>query len=619
MRKILSVLLFLIFCSLFLVRPASADNKFSITYDLSYKVAETGITSVTQNFQLTNKTSEFFPQEYVSKIGKKEIGNVQAFDKTGPLTVNVDGEDVNRSIHIKFNNQSAGIGHVLNWTLSYDTNEIAKKNNQIWEIFIPRPNDLEDIDDYTIGLYVPKSFGKPFIYKPKPNSSDHIWTKSELTSSGIFANYFLGSGDNPNQIYDFKLRYHLHNSKLYPVETEVAIPSDSNYQKVYLQTLLPQPVNVVIDNDGNWLAKYLLGPAANLDVTASGSAVVFYQPQFPVEPTKLENDLRSQRYWEANNSLVISLAKKYATPEAIYDYVVKTLKYDFNRAKNNLSRLGATGILYTPDKAICLEFTDLYIAMARAAGIPTREVDGYAVAFDRLHQPTAIQRDSLHSWPEYFDKESKTWRMIDPTWGNTTSGIDYFHSLDTNHLAFVIKGDNSTTPTPAGTYKLNSSQINDVEVNYHQGDFNINQQPNISLRTNMTMSLIAGFPFSGKIYLDNNGPTTYAKNHVLLSAQSLDIVNQDQPTSTIPPFGHLELPFSILPINWDRTQNDIITLKFAGFQKDYPVAVLPLYNNLFIVVIGGLTTLGILSIIAQITWRIYLQKSKRRDNLHRKS
>ncbi len=30
--------------------------------------------------------------------------------------------------------------------------------------------------------------------------------------------------------------------------------------------------------------------------------------------------------------------------------------------------------------------------------------------------------------------------MIDPTWGATTGGVDYFETLDFDHFAFVVKG-----------------------------------------------------------------------------------------------------------------------------------------------------------------------------------
>lgn len=605
MKWLCCILLFLVFPP----SPVLADSRFATKYDLTYKVEEAGITTVTQNFTLINKTSEFLPQEYLAKIGKKEIANIQAYDQSGPLEVKLIGEADSRAINIKFRRLSAGFGQTFNWTLSYQTTQIAKKNGQIWEIFIPKPADVTEVDNYTIGLYVPSSFGKPYILKPAPKTSDHVWSKDELATNGIFVSYFLGEGDNPFQVYDFKLRYHLYNSRLYPVETEIALPPDTNSQQIFLQTLIPQPINVRIDQDGNWLAKFSLGPAASLDVLATGSAVVYFRPQFSSDIVpKAGAYLGWQRYWETTDPRIVSWAKTNQTPEAIYNFVVRMLKYDFNRAQDNLSRLGASAALNSPNSAICLEFTDLFIALARAAGIPAREVNGYAAAVNREQQPTVIAKDALHSWPEYFDRQGATWRMIDPTWGNTTGGIDYFGSLDANHIAFAIKGQSSTAPSPAGTYKGSGSQGSDVEVSYHNGPFDPNQPPKISLRSNLGATMTSGFPFAGKIYLDNNGPTLFGPSRLLIQTLRLDVLGSDQPTSAIAPFGHLELPFTILPLVWTQSDNDIITVQFAGFQKDYPVALSPIYTNKYIFVIGGLTALGILSLIAQIIRGLFFQK-----------
>src|SRR5258707_13577173 len=104
-----------------------------------------------------------------------------------------------------------------------------------------------------------------------------------------------------------------------------------------------------------------------------------------------------------------------------------------------------------------MEFTDLFIAMARAAGIRAREINGYAYTENKDSEPLSLVADVLHSWPEYWDKYNKEWILVDPTWGNTTHGIDFFHKLDLRHFTFVIHGVNSEFPLSPGSYKLSDS------------------------------------------------------------------------------------------------------------------------------------------------------------------
>ncbi|MCL4390301.1 MAG: transglutaminase domain-containing protein [Patescibacteria group bacterium] len=559
-----------------------ADAKFGESYEINYRVASNGETAVTQNFHFFNKTSEFFPQQYVIVIGNHDVTGLRAVSEQGTnLPVNVKGEGAQRELLISLPDNAIGVGKQFNWTLTYNTTDVAKKEGQVWKIIIPKPGDAQTADNFFITLDVPAGFGKPFLVRPTP-MLPNTWSKAQLTTSGILANYYLGSDSIPNQTYGFVLHYHLYNDRLYPANLEIALPPDTNYQKVLLQTLLPAPVNVRQDADGNWLAKYSLGPAGKLDVLATGSASVYLSPKFAqITIPKFDDYMSAQGFWETDNPKIKSLAAKLRTPEQIYNYVVSTLHYNPNPADKN-KRLGSVGALGSPDNAGCLEFTDLFIAVSRAAGVPTRELDGVSSC-----------------WPEYYDKEQDTWVMVDPTRG-------YW---DTSHLVLAIKGLDSVYPAIAP----------EANISYSDRPIDPNTAPNISLRANLPDQLTAGFPFNGTVYVDNNGPTLFSGGKLHLSAQVLDIQGQEQNIPPIPPFGHAELPFTILPAGWNKQGSDIITMSFAQITKNYPVNITPLFENKLVDVIGILTVLGSISIIAQIAWRLLFQKPGGPNHLHRKS
>lgn len=279
MQKILSFL-FVFFFS-FLIFDFSfvfADEvKFKVGFDLVYKIETDGKTTVTQNFSLTNLTNQYYPAEYVAKLGNKEIYNLRAFDQTGALKIETDKEE----IHIKFANQIIGQDKTLNWTLIYETPEVARHNGRLWEIFISKPAELENASSYTVSFYFPKEFGKEIYLRPKPDIDDHTWSQAAIKPEGINAVFDPFNLALPYQNYNFKLSYRLYNSRLYPVNMDIALPRETARQKVFLNNLSPKPVNVSLDASGNWLANYQLGPAGNLDVTATGNLAVFL-------PTKIE-------------------------------------------------------------------------------------------------------------------------------------------------------------------------------------------------------------------------------------------------------------------------------------------------------------------------------------------
>ena len=106
---------------------------------------------------------------------------------------------------------------------------------------------------------------------------------------------------------------------------------------------------------------------------------------------------------------------------------------------------------------MCTEFADLFIALARAAGIPAREVNGYGYTTDPQLRPLSLGNNVLHAWPQYWDSVRKVWVSIDPTWGRTTGGVDYFSKLDFNHLAFLTHGLSDSLPVMSAS---------DIQVSY---------------------------------------------------------------------------------------------------------------------------------------------------------
>jgi len=381
-KFLLGILIFL----LFFLNPsrASASGEFSSSYDVFYKVRDDGITEVTQNISLMNLTSNYYPSQYNLIFETEKIENVSAADRLGPLKVKVKKTDGRTEIMVEFNEKVVGIGKILNWSLYFETPEFGRKTGRIWEINIPKISNQEEVTNYNVNLSVPPGLNQKLAFVwPKPKRP-YYWTLPE-SREGIMVIFGDWQG------FSFDLSYHLSNNNFFPQEMAIAIPPDTPYQKIILDKIDPQPKNIFIDEDGNWLAIFSLLPKQKLTVKVNGKAQVFLNPQpdYPKENKKavFERYLKPKKFWESDDPEIVKLANELKTPEKIYEYVVSTLNYDYERAKKGISRLGAKLILSQPNKAICMEFTDLFIALSRAAGIPAREVDGYAYTINSRLRP----------------------------------------------------------------------------------------------------------------------------------------------------------------------------------------------------------------------------------------
>lgn len=612
MKKLFIIVFLLIFFVVFPVRVYSASN-FSTDYSVTYNVLLSAKTHVTVNATLTNLSSEYYASSYKVQLGFKDIDNLKAFDSEGQITPVVVKNSKRSSIELTFNKRSVGLGRKLDFSLSFDTSEIAQSQGMIWEINIPGLSTQNDFTSFNAAVIVPSSLGNPAYIKPSvtPNISDNklFFTKEQLGTSGISIAY------GNFQVYDFNLVYHLENKNLFPVRTEIALPPRTNYQDISYESLNPSPVNVTIDKDGNWLAEYVLSPSQNIDVKAKGKSVLFLNPKEEALTTEQYNEyLKQKPYWESTNPKIKSIASKLKTPYAIYQYVVDNLKYDFSRVTEQKKRLGALNVLEDSSSAVCLEFTDLFIALARANGIPAREVNGYAFTKNTKERPLSLVQDILHAWPEYYDSVRKTWIMVDPTWGNTTGGIDYFYKLDFDHFTFAIKGFNSSYPVPAGGYKASSNKnTKDVEV-LPGKDFK--EKKSFSVSFDFPDNVYSTIPMKGEIKIKNTGNVMSDSQELFISSMYLT-KDYSVILDKIPPFGYTTVPVDFIKQPLLTNKTDEFKIRIGENLLNKKVKITPIVFNIWIILEGVLIVSFciILSVIIARSGRIPFFRKTKPDSL----
>jgi len=598
-KKFLFIFYFLVLSSYFLVIPAHASENFTTAYDTTYTVNETGITHAVFKVTLTNSSSKYFASSYKINLGLADITNIDASDPDGKILPSVSKTNYGQNVSLQFNKKVVGKGKELQFTLAFDTQSIAEKQGQIWEVNIPKIANQNNFSNFSVHVKVPPSFGTPTYIKPEHDTATLDFTKEQLGKSGIS----LAFGEK--QQYHFSLTYHLKNAYIFPIRTEIALPPSTNYQDVAIENISPKPVNVRRDSDGNWLAQYRLLPSKKIDVIVSGNAQIALSPKKEIlSETELSEYIKEKPYWETNEKIK-KLALTLKTPEAIYAYVVKNLTYDFSRVTNNSKRLGASAVLDNPSSSVCLEFTDLFIALARAAGIPAREMAGFAYTQNVKQRPLSLVKDILHVWPEYYDREQQKWIMIDPTWENTTDGIDYFHTLDFDHFTFVIRGQNSDYPIPAGGYKLdNSDNTKDVHITFAKSfTETISTLDSLVTFPNFAFSYS---PIQGIVELKNTGKVAYPQGSFLASSPNLLPKEQTIFFDPIPPYGSIQIPVEFAKTSLFTNKKTTVTIHIGEHAISQEIQISPIFATKFGMIGGVLLAIFAIfvSFFAKRTWRL---------------
>ncbi|MCS7092645.1 MAG: hypothetical protein NZM26_04820 [Patescibacteria group bacterium] len=445
---------------LYLVTPrkllAQSEN-FAVDINSVYEFFENKDANVTHQIFIENLDPNFTSKAYSLKLTGIDLKSVKAYEGKNELAITVFERDGANEIMIYFTEVVAGKGRKREVILTYQSDSYLSKFGDVWDLYIPYLEGNPKTRNTNVTLIIPSEVAKeayitPHAYEKSVNSTNAIFSFTKNTALGKPIRAIYGN----SQTYEVELNFVLENDNFFfPEKKSIALPPDTNRQKVALVSISQDPSEAFIDNDGNWIYVYEVAPRSVKKINAKLRIQVFSESlrseNFAFPPVDMLANLAHTKYWNSNDVEIQKLAKDLKTPEKIYKYVVETLEYNQNETSSTRIRKGAKGALADPKNSICTEYTDLFITLARAAGIPAREVVGYGYSDYRDKQPLSLVADVLHSWPEYWDESKQKWIAVDPTWEDT-SRQNYFDEFDTRHITFVIHGKNEVDPQPPGMY-----------------------------------------------------------------------------------------------------------------------------------------------------------------------
>ncbi len=162
------------------------------------------------------------------------------------------------------------------------------------------------------------------------------------------------------------------------------------------------------------------------------------------KPADLQQWLVEETFLEVNDPAIEQTAKPLigrddaATMRNVLDFVCATVQVD--KFDPKATDLGARSTL-AQRHGVCVEFTDLFVTLCRACGVPARFREGY------LTTPVPANDTPKHAWAEVYLKEYG-WITIDP---------------------FLIKKKSSSADNPRAIYLMLDSQRNNRTLTHLGG------------------------------------------------------------------------------------------------------------------------------------------------------
>jgi len=528
------------------IARAQSESPFEIRLSSEYVVNDDSSTTVEHTFSITNTTPTQYLREYGLRVHYGDISDITAKSGNTDLTPQVETTGSSSHIQLTFPDEVVGQGNTRSFTISYRTRSIATIAGSILEVQIPPLRSEQPYAAHTMSLRTPLKFGRPNRSTIDPTSvtlsGSQIETRYEQT-----INQTISALYGEQQIFNLSLRYNLENNSSNPGLAQIALPPDTSFQRVYYHSLEPYPEHIKVDPDGNWIATYSLPPHSASTAYLTLSALISLEPHEGVRVIlPLKEHTQARRYWDSDQSRIIDLARQHTSLKESYDYVVSQLSYNYTLTTQSeiTERLGAATSLEKPNQAVCQEFTDVFIALARARGVAARRLTGYAYTQNTTQRPLSFESDVLHAWPEYFSDEEQLWRPVDPTWEHTTGGTDYFTQFDLNHIVFAINGVSSTAPFPAGSYKQSQTDSRDIEVGF------ADTFPNdpLDLAISVVPYRVFGMAVPGKYLMvikNQTGLAWYDRTVTLQSPSGESAEPQAIPVAALLPYQSVQVPIAV--------------------------------------------------------------------------
>ncbi len=311
------------------------------------------------------------------------------------------------------------------------------------------------------------------LYKLKVNDGENFVKTNECKSTVTYTHQTTNFG--PGEIKT--------------LDVHLAIPTNRVNQTIVGGiNYLPKQIDIITDKWEQKTAHFHFDniPAGGTEDVEMTVKVKTYDVRYFIFPDKVgsindipkgikEKYLSDNAKYQINNPIIQNAVKKavgdeknpYWMARNIYNYLIANMYYEMVGGWNTAPAVLSRG------NGSCSEYSFVYIAMCRAAGIPARYVGSIARRGDN-----ASMDDVFHRWTEIYIP-NYGWIPVDPSGGDSASPRNQassFGSLSNRFLITTQSGGGSKTMS--WTYNSNEFYTTEPKTNVnieYFGDWNVDE------------------------------------------------------------------------------------------------------------------------------------------------
>lgn len=431
---------------------------FLVEIDKTYVIDSAESVEITENRKVTNNSQN----RLISRDNKETFQIIVIRENTDKLQPSlltsqtfVDGKIVQNTqgtsgtdaleVEVPYDS-SIGIGQSKEFKIVYSNYGLTKTTGALLDIFAPGFDKNYKFENestrytYKTTIKLNRNLGEVGFVVPDPVATTvegDYYVYQIPTESLVGSKIWIQIGKT--QYYQFTLKQNVKASdtlnKGYFNEYSLVIPRDmieaETAQKVFFKRFDPEPKQVITDEEGNLIATFKMPSHQNGVITVEGYAQVQkLESQASKANAGMLSDINIQEmvkylnpaeFWEVDHPEIQGKATDlkseknniYEIVESNYSHIVETIDYSEIKRFGINNRQGALKTL-RGGAAVCMEYSDLFLALSRAQGIPARAAFGYG--YDaRIGE----EQQDAHQWVQVYLPGLNQWLSVDVTWGES--------------------------------------------------------------------------------------------------------------------------------------------------------------------------------------------------------
>jgi len=224
----------------------------------------------------------------------------------------------------------------------------------------------------------------------------------------------------------------------------VIIPKDyKDRQKIINSEYSIKPERIFDDGPDSYAEFKIDNPSSNFEINIMDEIILSqYDLKIALnagnkdfDTGNLDSCRKAEKYIESDDEDIKKLARSfegedvYSLVQVIYNYVMNNMEWVGYVPED----VGAKAALIEK-RGDCTSYSDLFIALLRAYGIPARIIEGYTI--------DATDLNTGHNWVEVYFNDIG-WVPFDPTFDDNNGTTSLFNNLNNIYTYFSFKRNNS--------------------------------------------------------------------------------------------------------------------------------------------------------------------------------